>query len=157
MPRPVGVESRDELLIIELTSPADPIDVSTRLQAQLPEGISVRSAVPLAMQDRCMPISAEYAMPIDAAMTASLQRAAAELMAKARHLVDRKTTDGRRKKSVDIRAFLREVRVEKGMLVWSQTVCVDGTARVNEVLDAVGLPAADWTHRVIRSKAVFRD
>lgn len=157
MPRPVGVESCDELLVIELTSPADPDVVLTHLQAQLPTGITLKSAVQLAMQDRCMPISAEYAMPVDVAMTTSLQRAAGDLMAKTRHVVDRKTTDGQRKKSVDIRAFLREIRLDDGLLIWSQTVCVDGTARVGEVLEAVGLPAADWTHRVVRRKANFRD
>lgn len=157
MPRPVGVESCDELLVIELASWADPEDVSTRLSAQLPEGIQLKSAVPLAVQDRCLPVLAVHALPIDAAMLASVERSAAELMAKSTHVVERPAADGRRRKSVDIRAFLTDIRVDDGQLVWSQTVSMDGTPRVGEVLGALGLPPGDWTHRVIRRRMVCRD
>lgn len=157
MPRPVGVESHDELMTIELASPLEIDAVSARLAAQLPEGIQIHQVQALHAQDRRLPREVEYTVDLNGASVASVQARAAELLTSRTHRVERRDPEGRSTKHVDIRAFLINVRVDENRLIWSQTVSIDGTARVGEVLEAVGLPASDWTHRVVRSKAAFRD
>ncbi len=157
MPRPVGVASDDERLVIELTEPISPDDVSSRLAAQMPEGIRILDAVRLGLQDRVVPLKVEYIVPLQQADAATVGRACSDLMAKPSFIVERSSPTGRGSRMIDIRVFLIEMRASDGMLVWSQTVSQDGTARVNEVLDAVGLPSGHWTHRVIRRTATFRE
>ncbi|MBX3396237.1 MAG: TIGR03936 family radical SAM-associated protein [Phycisphaerae bacterium] len=157
MPRPVGVESHDELMTIELASPLEIDAVSARLAAQLPEGIQIHQVEALHAQDRRLPREVEYTVDLSGASVESVQARAAELLTSQTHRVERRDPEGRCTKHVDIRAFLIDVRVDGNRLVWSQTVSIDGTARVGEVLEAVGLPAPEWTHRAVRSRAAFRD
>lgn len=157
MPRPVGVASRDELLIIELTSDEEPEAISDRLSAQLPEGIRINGVSRLNAQDRCRPVEVEYGVCLEGRNTADVQRGAEALMAGASHVVDREGSRGGRGKKLDIRPFLLRAAVVNDELIWCQSVSLDGTARIGEVLDGVGLPSREWTHLVVRRRALFRD
>ena len=46
-PRPVGVSSRDELLVMSLDAPVPPADLLAALAAQVPEGVRFLRAEPL--------------------------------------------------------------------------------------------------------------
>ncbi len=163
MPRPVGVASQDELLVVELTSDLDPEEFSKRLSAQLPEGIRIKSAIRLNDQDRCRPVEVEYGVALeanesdDAQRADDVRRAAETLMASPTHVVERPGPRGERARKLDIRPFLLRVDVVNDELVWSQSVSQDGTARVSEVLEGFGLSGRDWMHRVVRKRAIFRN
>ncbi|HWL92003.1 MAG TPA: TIGR03936 family radical SAM-associated protein [Phycisphaerae bacterium] len=157
MPRPVGVASHDERMVVELSAPVAEEDVQRRLSAETPDGIRILSVQRLGLQDRCVPTEAEYVLPLADSALPDVERACADFMAKPNLMVERPALAGRRRRQVDVRGFIIDMRVSAGRLIWRQTISQDGTARVGEVLDAVGLPSREWTHRVIRHSAAFRD
>lgn len=156
LPRPVGVASDDELLIIELDADVPPDDLLARLAPQMPAGARLLSAWRLADGDRRLPHEVEYRLPLDAMNVAELALSAAHMMAASQLVATRPGEQGG-SRTVDIRPFLVSAVVRDGALHWVQAVSQRGTARVGEVLEALGLPARDLLHRVVRHRTAYCD
>jgi hypothetical protein len=71
--------------------------------------------------------------------------------------VARSDAKGGAPRTLDIRPFILSACVRDEALVWVQSVSSEGTARVGEVLEALGLPARDLLHCVVRSRASYRE
>jgi radical SAM-linked protein len=156
LPRPVGVASQDELLVVELSHDAEPKAIFESLGRQMPQGLRLLGIEKLADQDERRPIGATYELPIDPQTAQDLARRAADFLASDRLLVTRQAPHQSRSKSVDIRAFVEEMQVDQNRLIWTQTISQDGTVRINELLDAVGLIGRDHLHRVTRTSVSYK-
>ena len=154
LPRPVGVASRDELLIVELTSHDDPSGLLARVSAQMPRGIRLLTACWLENGDRRLPCEVQYSLKLDPNTCESTAQSVSEFIAQ-EHVVVERTVGGRGKK-IDVRGFLSAVELSGGALHWTQAVTPEGTARVGEVLDSLGLPSREHLHRVLRRKVTYR-
>jgi radical SAM-linked protein len=150
LPRPVGVASQDELLVVELVRDSEPDDARTALAAQVPVGITLRSVGRLADGDRRHPRAATYELAVDPGRAEGLAGRVVEFMASGNVVVQRPSPRGPGIKSVDIRSFVMSMSVVGDRLQWTQSIGQDGTARVNELLDALELPSRDYLHRVVR-------
>lgn len=156
LPRPLGVASICEMLVLELASEEDPVEVLTRLAAKMPEGIELLEAERLAEQDRRLPIEVQYAIRLEPQLCRGAAAAASEFMAKQSVVVDRVNPARAGPKKVDIRLFVLSIGVDDGELLWTQAMTPEGTARVGEVLDSLGLPSGDLLHRVVRKAISYR-
>ena len=67
VPRPVGVASRDELMVLEVTADLAADEALRRLQSQMPEGLTLLSAETLAPGARRVPCEVWYRLEIEAA------------------------------------------------------------------------------------------
>ena len=151
LPRPVGVASRDELLVIALVEPVDPSTVVTRLTPQMPQGLALLDAEPVDDDDRRLPCEATYSLSIDRDAAGRLAEKAGDIRASPTLVVEGAVPGkGSQCKSVDIRPYLQLIEVKGDTLRWTQTVTGTGTARVGEVLDALGLPSGEHLHRLTR-------
>lgn len=157
LPRPVGVASRDELLVIELTEPLDPSAALTRLTPQMPTGVTLLGSEILDDRDRRLPSEACYAVRFEPSERDRVASHATAFLA-APHVIVARDTPGAdsRGKSVDIRPFILSIEVDEGETRWRQTVSQAGTARVPEVLDVLGLPSREYLHRVRREKVAYQ-
>lgn len=156
LPRPVGVASSDELVVIEVTEPIETSAAARQLAPRMPEGLSIVSVEALSEGDRRMPDEAHYAAPLAPEQREQVARRAKELLDASEFRVTR-TTPGRgaAPKVVDIRRFLLAVDVDEHGVRWRQKVTGAGSARIAEVLEALGLPAGEHLHEVRRERVTY--
>lgn len=150
LPRPVGVASSAELLVVGLTSEVAPSDAMARLAPQLPVGITLMSAEVLADGDRRLPCEARYTLIVEPELAPTVSVAIEKFLASDTVLVERTIKKTAYKKTVDIRQYVLAIEINDDRLTWTQSITLTGTARLNELLDALGLPSRDHLHRLHR-------
>jgi len=137
-PLAVGLTGLNEVLDFELDEWMRPAEVEARVAGQLPEGIEVKSveSLPAKPDRRVTELSYRIALLGEHPVTPqSLRR----LLDADEVLVER-NRDGTRK-TVNIARFLRDARLAGAELLLLLEVTPQGTARPEEVLEALGLKA----------------
>ena len=156
LPRAVGVESLGELVDVELLGDHDPVEVAERLANQLPLGVSVLSAEqvegkPAASRIQCVRYVAEVAGDLDwpAAADRFADLAAAPVV---------RTAPDKPDKRVDVKQFCSSVSCEPGRLAFEIELTPAGTARPEEVVQAVAatVGATPTINRLVRTAIVLR-
>lgn len=154
LPRPVGVASLDERLVVEVTQEAAPQAALARLAAEMPVGLTLLDLERIEPDDRRVPREAEYAVPIAPELRSAAERAATSLMTAERVPVTRRGRHPGADREVDIRPYLLSVCADRDEVLWRQRVGPGGSARIDEVLSVLGLPR-DGVHRVVRRRVVY--
>lgn len=157
LPRPVGVASGDELLVIELCEPIEPSSALTRLAPQMPPGMTLLGAEQLDDSDRRLPCDACYAVSFGPELQDRIAQHATNMLAAEQLPVTREAHEaGARTKSIDIRPYILSIEAQPQGVRWQQAISQTGTARVSEVLELLGLPSAEYLHRVRREKVAYQ-
>ena len=169
LPRPVGVESEEELLVVKLCDDRDGAPVESRaereaamkraLAEQLPEGIDVLAVNLVASSVPFHPQSAEYVLPVrgneDADLAERLRDKIAKVMGSERCVVERTAAEGRATRSVDVRPFLQSIRLEGGTLIVQHRTGGTGSIRVEEIQQLFGLQTQDLAGPVRRTSVMW--
>lgn len=167
LPRPVGVESEDELLVARLcedpTASGDRTDSETAmmqaLAEQLPEGMDVLSVALAASNASFVPRSAEYVLPLrveaDPGLAGRLQGEMDKVMASERCVVERTASEDKPAKRIDVRRFLLSIRLEDGRLIVRHLTGEAGSIRVDEILRLFSLRTEDLAGPVRRINVVW--
>jgi radical SAM-linked protein len=155
LPRPVGVASLDELLVLELASPTEPDEVLSRLSGQLPAGITLVAAETLSERDRRLPYEACYSLPLEPMISEPVAKRAAAFMSKDRVEVDRPIYPDRGHKLINVRQYVVALGVAEDRLKWRQSITTTGTARADEVLTALELPSRQYLHKLRRDEVSY--
>lgn len=158
LPRSVGVESDDELLCLwverEPPAEADVLDESagmdqeSRIMAaltpQLPQGCELLSVSTSETGASFQPRSATYVLPVKRERFSEQLKATAEQVLASEHLPLRRPTDdsGLNFKNVDVRSFLKSIKLEDGSIIVECEIRPDGSVRVDEILKLLGLDEA---------------
>jgi len=159
LPRPVGVASEDELLIVELEQPVPTDDARGRLAEQLPAGLRIIDVAALHDRDRRVPVSATYRVPIRAAEgVREVTAAIGAILASRTWPVERDSMKGPRRQ-LDLRAFVTDLDVVDAdtAVRWRQSISQDGTMRVGEVLEALRLLPREHLHLVVRENVEYAE
>jgi len=157
LPRPVGVESDDEVLSLRVNrgtvgwglphhcqvGGAGPAlrRIESRLSAQLPKGCELISVSVAESSASIQPLSATYFLPIrlehlNDALRATIDR----LLASENLTVRRKTGAGGRKvKNIDVRGFLTSIQMTDEGIIVECKISPAGSIRVDEVLSLLQL------------------
>lgn len=139
----LGIEAKHEILDLEFTGSVDPADALSRLQAESPTGFDFLSAEALptgpgsARAARVTSATFRLAIPED---RRELARAAvADLLSRESRPYTRHRPD--RTVEVDLRPFLLSAALatESGDLEFRLKIIAEGSARPEEVIDALGL------------------
>lgn len=165
LPRPVGVESDDELLVARLH--ADPVaafagdragaeaTLMRALAKQLPEGIEVLAVTLAASNASFLAMSAEYVLPVRIDRTPGLAERIAGVMASEHCVIERASGDGKTARNVDVRPFLRSIRLELDRLIVTHTTGDAGSIRIDEILRLLDLRMEDLTGPIRRVNVVW--
>jgi radical SAM-linked protein len=160
LPRPVGVASRDELLVIELTAETAPEEALSRLQAHMPAGLTLLKADRLADAEKRVPCEALYELELGPNAVEGLDQRITEFLTTTSVTIHRtrraKSGAPISGKSVDVRSFVLKLQIDDATLRWTQSISQDGTARLAEVLEALNIPAEQHLHKVRRVQVVYR-
>jgi radical SAM-linked protein len=133
----IGVESRAEVAEIELDQWMSPREVQRRLAPELPAGTSLDIVELVSRRDRARIASVTYELALPADRLPAPEALSA-VLAKREIPVERRTDKWC--KVVDIRKYLVELRVADGRLCARIRVTDTGTARPEEVLEALQIP-----------------
>lgn len=141
LPRPVGVESDDELLCLHVIDEADEARIHSDLAVQLPEGcelLSVNIATPgISFQ----PCSATYILPIRPKNVNERMQTTVERLMGSESLQIRRRMDakGLRIKNVDVRVFLKSIKLDNRNIMIEYKISPAGSIRMNEILELLEL------------------
>jgi len=158
LPRPVGVESDDELLCLrverdplpeadipdESAAPDQESRIKAALARQLPEGCELLSVGTLPAGASFQPRSATYVLPVRREYSSKELEATVERVLANEHLPLQRPIDesGSKFKNVDVRGFLKSIKLEDASIIVECEIRPDGSVRVDELLKLLGLDEA---------------
>ncbi|MCZ7542628.1 MAG: TIGR03936 family radical SAM-associated protein [Anaerolineae bacterium] len=144
---PLGISSEAELIDVWLKEPVALDGLEARLEAVAPAGLAVYSVAETALDGPALPtlvVAADYVIAVEGVSAADLGARVRDFLARAR--VERT----RRDKTYDLRPLVHALSVTPaGALRATLSLGEAGTARPDELLDALGLSDAPaMVHRV---------
>ena len=168
LPRPVGVESDDELLYLRLsgepiTVPDAPDEqramnhesrIKAELSAQLPAGCELLSVNLAEKGGSFQPCSATYLLPVRPEYTGGkLKATIARLLASENLNIQRRMGIKTSKvKNLDVRVFLKSIKLEDRGIIVECNISSAGSIRVDEILKLLELDESKLESPVRRMK-----
>jgi len=151
LPRPVGVESDEELLCLRVAR--DPLTedpaadeqresrIKEALARQLPEGCELISVGAAGAGVSFVPRSAAYVFSVQPEyLTEELEATIERLLSSENLPVRRVMDEGKTKfKNVDVRSFLKSIKLDDSSIIVECAISPAGSIRVEEILMLLGL------------------
>jgi radical SAM-linked protein len=176
LPRPVGVESDDELLAIRICkdvraqehkSTSDVYEpggedictfVMDKLSEQLPEGCELLSVNIARTNTSFQPRSATYILSVrpeylDEDLWARIERLLASKSLDIQRLVDRKNSKSRK---IDIRAFLKSIKIDGLDIIVECNISQAGSIRIEEILKLLELDESKLASPIRRTNVQWQ-
>jgi radical SAM-linked protein len=161
LPRSVGVESDDELLCLWFEDGEEEIDselLKRRLSGQILEGIKIFSVDVNRSKKVPEPAAARYLIKIsDRCLAEWVKAAIEELSARVEIPVKRQINESQRVKVVDVRPFIKSVKLQGDDILVDCVISQSGTIRVDEILKLLHLRIEDIASPVRRIKVEYTD
>ena len=140
LPLSVGVESKCEVMFVETARVYEPDEIVDKLSAVLPEGIKIISAEKAA-SDGLHPVEVEYeaTLPQDAD-TGAIAAKIGDAMS--RQVIEVTRIRKKGDKRIDLRPLIESLTLKGGKVYMKLRVTAGGTAKPEEVLQAIDAPNA---------------
>jgi radical SAM-linked protein len=151
LPRAVGTSAARQLALVDLRATEPLADLFARLEPQLPADYRLRQLIAPPARTMPHPQQAAYEVTLDQPDALAVVPHLAELQAAPAVLVERRIPD-RPVRRIDIRPYLKELELTGDVLRLVLAFVEQRTARPAEVLDALGLGAANYSHRLRRTE-----
>ena len=157
-PRPVGVATLDDLVVIILTEPVEATGLLERLNAQAPEGMHFTRAEKLSATPQ--PVRMHCELPVKPEQLGAVRDQLAQLQASASWPVRRAKKPRARRgktgpKTVDIKPLVEAIDLNQRVLRITLTGCNGRWARPAEVLDLIGLDRRADLASLVRSQVEY--
>lgn len=165
LPRPVGVESDDELLCLraEYEPPpapghTDELRIMAELAAQLPEGCELLSVSLAEAGTSFQPCSATYVLPVyQEYLNERIRTAVERLLASETFSVQRRMdAKGPRVKNVDVRGFLKSIKLDNRSIIVEYKISSAGSIRIDEILELLELDESKLSGPIRRTNVQWQ-
>lgn len=173
LPRPVGVESDEELLCLrvareplpadgaedELPDTSDESRIKEALSRQLPEGCELISVSVMEVGTSFAPRSVTYIIRIRPEYINEKLEATIERLLSSEHLPIERAMDEERTrfKNVDVKGFLKSIKLADKSIIVECAVSPAGTVRVEEILMLLGLDEGKLAAAVRRTSVQWQN
>ncbi|MBN1975728.1 MAG: DUF2344 domain-containing protein [Sedimentisphaerales bacterium] len=175
LPRPVGVESDDELLVMSISlaqvsiydSYKDSVGNSENclksqflqnLSAQLPRGCELKSVDMVREKPSFQPCYATYIFTIrQEEMTENLQNRINSLLTSKSLIVERSIDIKSVSKKIDVRGFLISIITEHNSIIVRCKISAAGSIRIQEVMNLLGLDMAKLASPIKRTDVQWQE
>src|SRR5262245_30461148 len=152
LPRPVGVASQAERLVLEISEPISADALQSRLREQMPEGLIIRSVALLDAHERCRPEVVIYEIALMDGERENLSERVAGFLSSANVIVNREEPGQKTPRRVNVRPYVRRLDLTpEGMRV-ELYVSGQGSARPVEVCKALDLHDEGMNSRILRTE-----
>lgn len=151
----LGVIGWEEVVEIEFREPMAAEEVQRRLEAQTLPGLKILSVREIPRKRTGQVVEAWYRLNLPPEPCEGLAERIAEFMASSQWIVQRRRPQP---KPVDVRPFVLALRLNGNVLEMQLRVAPDGSARAEEVLEALGLHDVLFNGGVLeRTRLVLAD
>ena len=160
LPRPVSVNSNDELLCVNIEQgeddPFDTVAALDELQTQMPDGIDIKNVEFYPGRASFMPVRVEYLFDVAGEAVEPL-KGRIENLARQIEMADqipvrRVNTAKKIDKQFNAAEFIEVVEIDGGDLVFTCRIRQDGSIRVEELMNLAGLKPEDLAVPVLRRR-----
>ena len=155
MPRSVGVEAGNELLVVQIQDEKSDLDIDqfkVNLAERLPNGCDLLDVNVTLSKKSIQPEQLEYLMTIrNEFLDENLKDRIENLMARKTLNIERKVKKTHRFRTIDVRAFLVSVEINGNNIIVQCKVSNTGTIRVDEILRLLELDAHKLSSPVRRT------
>ena len=141
LPRPVGVESDDELLCLHVLGEVDEARINSELAVQLPDGCELLSVNIATSGISFQPSSATYILPTRRDDLNERMQTTIERLMTSKNLYVRRRMDakGSQTKNIDVRPFLKSIKLDNRGIMVDCRISPAGSIRVDEILKLLEL------------------
>lgn len=150
LPRPVGVASDAECLIIEFSEQVDPTEAMQRLGQQMPSGITLYSARNLVEREEFQPRRVRYRLDVSDADGDSIATRIAGLESAPTLPFERKSEKLKTRRTIDLKPYVESVRLEQGFVEFALRVTNSGSAKPAEIAALLAYDPESVNHRIRR-------
>jgi radical SAM-linked protein len=155
MALPLGVESLDEILDIDLASPLQPTDLMHKLQEQMPAGIVLRDCRNAQGRPRVTACEFIVELVLDPAALGSLKERLAAFLAGGAVMHTRHKGPGKRARVLDARAHTLEARLDASRLFLRIAFSPQGGMKATDLLEVLGEDAL--AHRIVKTTTIYEE
>ncbi len=156
LPRPVGLTSDAERMIVELSEDISAERLSSLLTEQMPNGVTIQQAHMLGPADTARPLRSRYRIGLGGFDRDVLTRRASELLRFAPIPYDRYVHKEGRSVRLDLRPYLDSIDVAPDGVYFTIHVTGGGSARPSEVCDLLGFGEEHVNHLIRRLEVVWQ-
>lgn len=157
VPRPVGIASEADVLVVDLIEPLAPADALQRLGAEMPADLTLTGAWMIEGGPSPRPTAITCHLELPASCHSAVAESLAGFQAAVSWPVDRRKPSGRSVRTLDLREGVIASSLSQGRLEWTTRIAEGGSVRPGEFLTAMGLSAEEWLHRVRRKVMLDSD
>jgi radical SAM-linked protein len=150
VPRPVGVASQCEAIVIEFERPVEHDDLLNRLRRQAPRGLTIQDARILQNSERLAAQTVRYRLELTQPVPPDVAERVGQMNNVDKIEIERVHGETGRSQRIDIRPYVSDVRLEKGVVEFSLRVDGQGSAKPSEVAGLLGFDPHAVNHRICR-------
>lgn len=156
LPRPLGVSSEAEAIVIELGGTFDPEELVDRLGKKMPEGVKLSGARLLADGERPQPDTVTYRFRPERDLPDDLAERIRRIVDATSLPVERVNNKTKRARTVDIRPYLLDLQGQDSGVVFTLRVTGTGTAKPGEIVGLLTDDTDPVNHRIHRVSVRWR-
>lgn len=156
LPRPVGVASQDDAVIVETEELIEPGGAMDELQRHLPADLNILGVRRLAVGEKPRPASVRYRLDLAGAVLVNLNKRIEDILGKTSIIVERKNAKTRAIHTVDIRSYISAIEARDAAVEFTLRVTDHGTSRATEIAALLGLGEDGIIHRIRRMEIQWK-
>jgi len=156
LPRPLGVSSEADVIVIELERAFDPDELAKKLGRQLPEGMTLRGTRSLIAGERPQPDTVTYRFRPERDVPRDAVERIRRIVEATSLPVERLDNKTKRARTIDIRPYLSALSLQNNDVVFSLRVTSTGTAKPGEIVGLLMDKAVAVNHRIHRASIRWR-
>lgn len=150
LPRPVGIASTAEAVVIEFDQSIEPADALVRLRAEMPGGIELTAVRPFAHGEKPAPDQVDYRLELDQHNVPDLSRRIQGIMDADTLYIDRVNPKDGTARTIDVRPYLVAMSPADAAVEFTIRVTGEGSVRPAEVAGLFGFDPRTINHRIRR-------
>lgn len=156
LPRPVGIASEVEVMVVETDGTIDVDETLGRLASRMPLGLRMTGGRRLAPGERLEPCSVRYRLELGEPPSCGLETSVRRILDSDEIVVQRMNPGERQPRSIDVRSYLADMRVDGEVVEFTLRVTGSGTAKPAEIAALLGFDAGSISHRIRRLEIEWR-
>lgn len=150
LPRPVGIASDAEYVLIDYAEQIDPQRAMEALAAKMPADITLLSAREVVLGEKFLPNFVRYQLQLGDENRDELASRIAHCNTADSLPATRVDNKHKTKKTIDVRPYLTNVSLKDNAVEFTLRVTTTGTARPAEIAELLGISAGSINHRIRR-------
>ncbi|MGB2984684.1 MAG: TIGR03936 family radical SAM-associated protein [Phycisphaerae bacterium] len=156
LPRPVGVSSQAEAIVVEFERPINGDEVLGKLDHQAPAGIEMTSARRLAPREQLQPALVRYRLDLGDTPGAEVEPRVRQILGAGVLPIKRVNLKDGQMRSIDVRPFLEDMHADGDTVEFTLRVTGTGTVKPAEIAELLGYDVDSINHRIRRVEVQWR-